>query len=237
MTAIARHLASNLRVIFETRIVRLERVVETWHVTDAAGQTHLPFQHVIISLPAPQAADLFADRVLAAEVRAVPMTPCWAVLAAFEGRIETAWDGAFVHGSPLAWVARNSSKPGRDCSHDCWVLHASPDWSTAYRDLDRDTVKETLLNAFAQITAARGLTPVHLDAHRWLFSATPVLRDRLFYFDGDSGLVVCGDWLAGGRVEGAFRSGVAAAGCVLQQCGIPCGNQRPLSAPDQNKGS
>lgn len=235
MTAIAHHLAADLRVRRETRIVRLERFVEYWHVTDSAGKIHGPFQHVIVSLPAPQAADLLVDHALAAEVRAVPMTPCWAVLTAFESRIETAWDGAFVHGSPLDWVARNSSKPGRNCSHDCWVLHASPEWSTAHRDLYPDTVKATLLNAFARITAAPARIPVHIDAHRWLFSASPVSLDRLVFFDGDAGVVVCGDWLAGGRVEGAFHSGVAAAGCFLRQYGIPSLQQLPLLKPDQDQ--
>jgi len=220
MKAIAHHLSADLGVRLETRIVRLHRVGKDWQVTDAAGQIHGPFDHVIVSLPAPQAAELLGEHAFAAEVRAIPMTPCWAVLAAFDVRIEAAWDGAFVHDSPLAWVARNSSKPGRDRSKDCWVLHASPDWSAAHQDLAPDTVKATLLSAFADITAAPELNPVHLDAHRWLFSATPLSLDGLVFFDDDSGLVVCGDWLAGGRVEGAFRSGVAAADCILRQIGV-----------------
>lgn len=227
MTAIAHHLAADLRIGLETRIVRLEHVGEDWRVTDAAGQIHGPFNHVIISLPAPQAAELLGDHALADAARAIPMTPCWAVLAAFERRIEAPWDGAFVHRSSLAWVARNSSKPGRDCSNDCWVLHASPDWSAAHRDLARDAVTEILLKAFAEITAVPAPSLVHLDCHRWLFSATPLALDRLVLFDAATGLVVCGDWLAGGRVEGAFRSGVAAAGCILRQVGISAEERLP----------
>lgn len=56
-----------------------------------------------------------------------------------------------------------------------------------------------------------------------MLSATSLSIDRRALFDPDSGLVVCGDWLAGGRVEGAFRSGTAAAGCLLRQTGIPPG--------------
>jgi renalase len=233
MKAIARHLSADLRVRLETRIVRLQSVEKGWQVTDAAGQIHGPFVHLIVSLPAPQAAELLGDHAFAAEVRAIPMTPCWAVLAAFEGRIEAAWDGAFVHGSPLVWLARNSSKPGRDSSKDCWVLHASPDWSAAHLDLAPDTVKATLLSAFADIAGAPALNPVHLDAHRWLFSSSPLSLDRLVFFDADSGLVVCGDWLAGGRVEGAFRSGVAAASCILQRAGISVDNYLPTPESGQ----
>ncbi len=229
MKAIAHHLGAGLGVRLETRIVRLQRVGKGWQVTDAAGRCNGLFSHVLVSLPAPQAAELLGDHALAADVRAIPMTPCWAVLAAFDGRVEAAWDGAFVHGSPLVWVARNSSKPGRDCSHDCWVLHASPEWSAAHQDVDRDTVKAKLLSAFTRITAT--LNPIHLDAHRWLFSATPLSVDRLVLYDDETGLVVCGDWLAGGRVEGAFRSGIAAAGCILRQCGISPDEQLPTRNP------
>lgn len=220
MKAIAHHLGAHLDVCLETRILRFHRAGKGWQFTDDAGRRHGPFDYVIVALPAPQAAELLGEHAFAAEALAIPMTPCWSVLAAFEGRIEAAWDGAFVHGSPLSWVARNSSKPGRDCSHDCWVLHASQGWSATHQDENRDTVKATLLNAFAGITDAPALNPVHLDAHRWLFSATPLSLDRLVFFDDNTGLVVCGDWLAGGRVEGAFRSGIAAAGCILRQVGI-----------------
>ena len=67
---------------------------------------------------------------------------------------------------------------------------------------------------------------IHQDANRWLFSATPLSIDRLMLFDPDSGVVVCGDCLAGGRVEGAFCSGIAAAGCLLRHTGIPLGKER-----------
>ncbi len=237
MTAIAQHLAADLHIRRDTRIVRLNRVDEAWQVTDAAGQVYGPFSHVIMSLPSPQATDLLVDHAFAAETRAIPMTPCWAVMAAFERRIEAAWDGAFVHGSPLAWVARNNSKPGRDSSNDCWVLHASPDWSAVHLDDDRDAVKATLLGAFAEITAPSVLSPIHLDAHRWLYSATPLVLDRLALSDGGRGLIVCGDWLAGGRIEGAFHSGVAAANCVLRHIGIPSEKQRPIRKPVRENGS
>ena len=68
---------------------------------------------------------------------------------------------------------------------------------------------------------------IHQDAHRWLFSATLLSIDRLVLFDPDSGVVVCGEWLAGGRVEGALCSGIAAAaGYLLRYTGIPLGKER-----------
>ncbi len=48
----------------------------------------------------------------------------------------------------------------------------------------------------------------------------PIRRREGCFFDAESGLAVCGDWLSGGRVEGAFLSGTAAAECVLDKVGI-----------------
>lgn len=220
MTAIARHLSADLSLRLQTRIVRIARTSDMWELSDASVQTHGPFDHIIVSIPAPQAAELLGSHPFAAEARAVPMTPCWAVLAAFEQRIEVEWDGAFVHGSSLAWLARDSSKPGRACSADCWVLHASPSWSAAHHEDSREVVAATLLEEFARMTPSPRPPPIHLDAHHWRFSATPLSLDRLTLFDRHAGLAVCGDWLASGRIEGAFRSGVAAAGSILRQIGL-----------------
>ena len=221
MTAMASHLADELTIHRSARIVELTRGENGWELTDANGRTYRDYDYVIVSLPAPQSTLLLGDHALAQEVSAIPMTPCWAVLAAFESRIDVPWDGAFIHGSPLAWVARNSSKPGRNPAIDCWVLHASPDWSCATLEHPREAVAVELLSAFAQAVSLQLPPTIHVDAHRWLHSATPMPLDRLVLFDPDSGIAVCGDWLAGGRVEGAFRSGVAAAENILRYVGIP----------------
>jgi len=58
--------------------------------------------------------------------------------------------------------------------------------------------------------------PVALDAHRWRFArVTRPLTDTALC-DAERRLLVCGDFCGGGRVEDAFRSGVAAAGHVLR---------------------
>lgn len=231
MSTIARHLAEDVPLRVETEVVRLDRVEGCWRLTDAVGQSQHPFEYVVVSLPAPQAAVLLRGHALEVEVRAVPMTPCWAVMAAFGSRVQVPWDAAFVHGSPLAWVARNSSKPGRDTPADCWVLHGSAEWSQDHRDADSREVTESLIAEFARIISGTLPEVVYRDARRWLFSSTPVSIDRQTLFDRDSGLAVCGDWLAGGRVEGAFRSGMAASGYILREVGVPAGKMNPAQTP------
>ena len=80
---------------------------------------------------------------LRAAVAAVRMQPAWAVLVGFETAVDVAFDGAFVVDSPLAWVARNNSKPGRP-PPECWVLHATPEWSRPALEIDLPTAENKL---------------------------------------------------------------------------------------------
>ncbi|QDU18512.1 NAD(P)/FAD-dependent oxidoreductase [Urbifossiella limnaea] len=221
MAAVAADLAATLAVRRATRVARAARTPAGWQVVDEAGGGAGPFDFLVAALPAPQAAELLAPHPFAAEAACTPMTPCWAVLLAFADRLDVPWDGAFVHGSPLSWVARNSSKPGRPGGADCWVLHAGAGWSAAHLEDSPDAVVPLLLYAFAAATG-RTLPPVaYRAAHRWRYSlgADPAARTTLF--DAAAGLAVCGDWLAGGRVEGAFLSGAAAAGRIVRAADGP----------------
>ena len=221
MKAMAQHLATDIELRRETRIIGLARTRNRWELTDAGSQEHPSFDDVVVAVPSPQSVDLLGEHSFATEVREVHMTPCWTVLAAFERPIGVPWDGAFVHDSPLGWVARNSSKPGRNPSVDCWVLQATPDWSATHLKLTRPDVTALLIAQFAEIIPNPEPSPIHLDAHLWRFSATPQKLNRAALFDPTTRIAVCGDWLAGGRVEGAFRSGVAAAGYILGNASTP----------------
>ncbi|MDX2437576.1 MAG: FAD-dependent oxidoreductase [Acidobacteriota bacterium] len=216
MNAICRHLAADLDTVYENRICALERTGDRWRLTTDPGADLGLFDAVVISAPAPQAAALLQEVApnLAARAAFVEMPPCWAVMAVFTGRLQLGFDGAFVHKSPLSWVARNGSKPGRP-DGEAWVLHASPEWSRENLELDRIEAAQRLLEAFAVAAGGLEAAPLHLDAHRWRFALPPDPLAEPCLFDADLRLAACGDWCGGPRVEGAFLSGVAAAGRLL----------------------
>jgi len=85
-TAIASHLADKLAI--HGNCVFFTRGANGWELTDANGLTYRDYDYVIVSLPAPQSTLLLDDHALAQEVSAIPMTPSWAVLVAFERRID-----------------------------------------------------------------------------------------------------------------------------------------------------
>ncbi len=220
MSAVAAHLAAGLAVQDGTPISRCTMIHAGWQLVDVSGGGYGSFDFLIVALPAPQAAVLLVPHPFAVEAMGVPMIPCWSVLTAFAARLDVPWDGAFVHDSPLSWVARNSSKPGRPRGSDCWVLHASPEWSAVHLEESADAVGPQLLMAFQSAVGCVLPKAAHQIAHRWRYSAGADPSGREVLFDAENGLAVCGDWLSSGRVEGAFLSGATAARCVLDEVGI-----------------
>ena len=100
-------------------------------------------------------------------------------------------------------------------------MHASPAWSArTLRSAPEDVAPLLLGELFAALGIPHQQTE-HLHAHRWSF-ARPVQEARLdCLWEEDRSLAVCGDWCLGGRVEGAYLSGVAAAERVLETGLVP----------------
>lgn len=220
MTAMAKDLASGLSMQSETEVVSVEHGNAGWTITTASHGTFGPFDMLVVTLPAPQAANLLAQHPFRNTAADISMTPCWAVMVAFQSRIEVPWDGAFVHSSLLSWVARNSSKPGRSVHPDCWVLHAGGDWSRDHLEITPEIAASEILDAFAAVMSLPLPNYEFLKAHRWRFSHGSDANPHRILCDPTTGLVSCGDWLSGGRVEGAFLSGLQAAEAIrsISEC-------------------
>ena len=118
MRAVASWLANGLDVRYASKIESIEPLL-----TD--------HDHVIAAMPPEQA---LAIGLAPPPVR---MQPCWTVMAAFEERVAARFDAAFVNGSAISWIARNSSKPKRNWKIDTWVIHASTAWSAAHLEVGR----------------------------------------------------------------------------------------------------
>jgi hypothetical protein len=216
MNAVCAHLAGELDTRYSTRVDSVERADGRWQLVSGDEGSLGSFDALVVSAPAPQTATLLENEApaIAARAAAVDMAPCWAVMAVFDESLNLPFDGAFVADSPLSWVARNASKPERP-GHEAWVLHGSPQWSRTHLELDAPEAAQGLLAAFAEASDARPPAPAHLRAHRWRFALPVEPRPEPCLFDRDLALVACGDWCAGPRVEGAYRSGAAAAGRLL----------------------
>ena len=135
-------------------------------------------------------------------------------MLAFEVRLELLWNAAFVDDSPLRWIARNSSKPGRPTKPDCWVLHASPSWSTQHLEDSPEQVTRELIASFWDAIKISPQTVSLATAHRWRFALPTERMKQPCLFHEELQLGVCGDWWGGPRVEGAYLGGLAMAEAV-----------------------
>ena len=216
MNAVARHLTNGLRVTYASRVVEVLRQDGRWRLVADTGAELGTFDAVVVSAPAPQTAALLESAApeVAASAASAPMSPCWAVMVAFDDPLDLPFDAAFVREGPLAWVARNSSKPSRGGGGDAWVLHANPQWSRCHIDDPPGAVETSLMHAFAEAVGEALPWPIHLAAHRWRFALPEDPLAMAAVTDPHRAIVACGDWCGGPRVEGAVLSGLAAADAV-----------------------
>ncbi len=215
MTAPARFMADTLDVKTQCTIAQFERRADGWGLRSAEhGWLAQRFDAVLLAVPAPQSVPLLEQPApeLAALAASATMRGCWALMLRFSAPLELPFDAAFVNGGPLRWIARDSSKPGRG-GPEIWLLHASPQWSEAHLEHDVDAVAADLLHAFSQLG---GRAPQAWVAHRWRYADTEPALEHGCAWRGEDALGLCGDWLNGGKVEGAWRSGRLLARQVLQ---------------------
>lgn len=214
MSAPVQLLAEGLKLHNRITVTALHRDVDGWRVDSAEqGELDERFDAVLVAVPAPQAVPLLApvSSSLASAAARARMQGCWALMLSFDAPLDLSFDAAFVNDGPLRWVARNRSKPGRD-GQETWTLHASSAWSEEHIEDDSDSVTQILVEAFA---ALGGSAPASCTAHRWRYAITDSAVDGGCLWHPDEGLGLCGDWLNGGRVEGAWLSGRALAEAVF----------------------
>jgi len=207
MNAPLKACADGLDVRWATRAIEIMQASPGWKViTKERGA--FDAEAIVVALPAEQTADLIAGaaEVWAARARQVDTLPCWTALLAFAERLPC---GADVlrgeHDSRLALAARNNAKPGRD-GPEAWVLQASPAWSARNIEASSERIETELIEALSERLGVPLPETIARGAHRWRYAHSgadgsgalwdPILR-----------LGVCGDWLVGSRVEGAWISG------------------------------
>ena len=223
----AQPLAAAGRVQLETRVSSIERDAldpARWQLrTEGPGESvhvHSGFDQVLLAIPSVQAATLLRASSLAPafaqRVEQVKVAPCWTLMVAFPQaqqpgmfHLGPQWNAAMSTHHRIAWLSRESSKPGRALI-ERWTVQASAAWSQEHLEDDPQRVTAKLLKGFAEVTGIHA-EPTHAQVHRWLYAKTHVPLGEHFLWDGKAGIGLCGDWCIGHRVEDAFVSGLELA--------------------------
>ena len=178
------------------------------------------FDAVVLAVPSPQARTLLEGTPKAAsllkKISRVTVSPCWTLMLAFPQAMQPGmstlgpqWNAARSTHHRIAWMTRESSKPGRGAV-ERWTVQASAAWSQEHLQDDPKRVQAKLTKAFAEVTGIRA-EAAHADTKRWLYAKTDQPLGQSHLWDASSGIGLCGDWCLGHRVEDAFVSGLELA--------------------------
>lgn len=229
MTAPARSLARNLRVVSACRINGITGKPGAWQLAaDATTPVSIEpnvFDAVILAMPAPQIVPLATSAgAHFNELDRVHYAPCLTLMLGFDSPVAMHEPFITPADGPLAWIARNNSKPGRASLPDTIVAQATPGWSRAHIDAPIDLITQELLHAVSRHIGSA--TPTTSMVQRWRYARVEQTAGVACLWDPVYRIGACGDWALGARVECAFDSGAALASAII-------GTVTPVAATKQ----
>ena len=146
------------------------------------------------------------------------MAPCWAAMLAFQRRLKMASFHLQPKAGNIAWIADDTSKPGRPTGFFTYVIHATPEWSRANIEAMQSEVCDHLLSAMTDICGPVP-PPSYIVAHRWRYALVEKAVGTPSVWDPEARIGACGDWCIGPRIEDAFTSGQALARQIIEDLG------------------
>ncbi len=216
--AVCRALLSGIAAHWSFAVDGLYQGPRGWQLL-SGGEPHAAiFDAVVLALPPAQAAPLLGPHRhdWARHAALAPMDPCWTLMGiSDEPAPAVDWDIARPPAGPLAWVLRSDARPGRERlpGRASWVLHARANWSRRHLERPATWVQQQMQAALTE-WLGRSVDWQHCVTHRWRY-ALPSARNAptapSCWWDDVLGLGVCGDFLGGTGVEGAWLSGEALA--------------------------
>ncbi len=221
---------------YETRITRLRETPTDVVLTDENGDEAGRADIVIVTAPAPQAADLLGDsaptmrstwetldRVKA--LRQVEYHKNLTIILGFAAPAPDAPAYALLaedRGNDLLWLAFEQTKAPERAPHGESVLIAqmSPKFSKLYYEGDDSLLVWRTLDGLKTLFGDTYTQPLWTQTKRWKYSQPygMVHFEEVNFAGMSSSVIMCGDALRpeGGRVPQAYMSGLQAAALVEQ---------------------
>ena len=211
--------------VYETRIGALEEAERGIILRDPNGREAGRADVVILTAPAPQAADLLENSRLKSEIhsriealRSVPYHPCFTVLLGYAAPAPPAPAYALLaedRENPLLWLAFEQTKaPERAPNGEALLIaQFGPQWSVDYYDQPEEMIRAAALEHLRPLFGAAYDLPQWAQVKRWRYSQPRGRADFHAVNPESSAVLVCGDGLAegNGRVQQAYASGLQAA--------------------------
>lgn len=211
MTSLPKRLAQDVDVQLQTRVEEMSKTDDGWQLFAETGASLGTFDWVAAAMPAPQTNALFQDQFAhQALIESAVISPCFALMLKLRDAPEFNFDAAVVRESPVAWIANNCSKPGRNAAPSL-LIHSSNDWAKEHLEDSQDEIQAALLSALMDIVPLQTSEIVDASLHRWRYAKVETEVGEDFLIDESAKLAAIGDWCSGNRAEDAFLSGAALA--------------------------
>ena len=219
-TRIPKALAEGLDVRRGVRLAALREHSSGLELGDEQGNTHGVVDAVVVTAPAPQAADLLARSPEAGArvdaLRGLGYAPAVIVLLGV-APIAGAWDVVRPEGGPVAEVRRETGKgrPAADGAEGL-VARLGDAASRELLDASDEAVLDAALPALADAVGPAAAHPPWVQVKRWRFAVPRGHLDDAVVNPPGARVVVAGDTVTGAAFGGSdhhrvYASGVAAA--------------------------
>jgi len=217
MSGIAKHLGAGLNIRQSTEALGIKRYDRGWDVMLSSGEVE-KFDQLVMTVPAPQTMALLEpNHPISRQIRLVQMEPCLTLMLALPAAQQTDFAINSLRDGPIRWISRDSDKPGRDPATNCWIAHASTEWSREHLEIDKEAIAPVMLPLVADHLEIDADTALYVAAHRWRYAMASQPLEAPFVVDGTGSLYAGGDWCLGDSAEDAWRSGRAIAEAILKQ--------------------
>lgn len=238
MNAVGKYLAQDLEIWFGRRVQAISITDnQMWHLSLEVTDDNLELPQeliskaVVVAIPAPQALMFLNSEIglqsdFLDKLRSVNYDPCITVMAGYPAErksdlsnLNPQWEAVSFRDDPdLAWIGLDSSKR-LDSQQPVFVVHSSADFADRHLEsVDLPTVGQQLLDRTSEHLIPWLKQPEWLQVHRWryAFCRNP-LPVSCLPAAGTLPLVCAGDLCGEDQIDGALRSGLAAANWVNSQ--------------------
>jgi predicted NAD/FAD-dependent oxidoreductase len=213
MAAIAKHVARQVEVHVQTALASLQLEPRAWVAELSSGET-VSAGTVLLTPPVPTSLALLdRSRIrlppnLRGSLEQATYEPCLAVMAVLDGPSGLPAPGGLApRDSPISWIADNQMKGVSDVP--AVTLHATGSFSLEHWESDHRKAGSALVH---RAEAWLQSNVIEYAVHAWPHSrAVSLVEDGYLTLHPYPPLLIAGDAFVAPRVEGAARSGWAAA--------------------------
>lgn len=211
MTTLPKHLSENLEIRLNQRVSKISSSGHSWEVITEYGDLYSA-DSLVLTAPVPQSLHMIdngkfeLDEKIRKELEVISYHPCIVVLAELNGPSAIPAPGGMNLEDPvISWIADNKQK-GISPDAVTLTIHTTPEFTYENWKSDDKKISDIVIHRANEYL---GSEVVRLQVHRWRYSL-PVEAAENTYLVANlkPPLLFIGDAFGGGRVEGAFISGV-----------------------------